>query len=234
MLVFGISKAGIPEMTQGDKAQFENTVKSIEDKFNVSITYDAEAYVVLTNEEVSKIMKADNIDTALKLLTSGKGLKYKMLRKDYYVVFQNKPKTGKTNNQVKPLQGKDRVIKGKITDENGDESSYLLSGPTVAITGATEGDVYFVDAPIKTKYSAIPKTTNTYPQNVTGQIQYNTKAIKDLAEGVQDNTDDADVLEDAIQANQSDIEKLLTALAGGLTGQTLTKKSDADYDFEWV
>jgi TonB-linked SusC/RagA family outer membrane protein len=127
MLVFGISKAGIPEMTQGDKAQFENTVKSIEDKFNVSITYDADAYVVLTNEEVSKIIKADNIDTALKLLTSGKGLKYKMLRKDYYVVFQNKPKTGKTNNQVKPLQGKDRVIKGKITDENGDP----LPGATI-------------------------------------------------------------------------------------------------------
>jgi hypothetical protein len=37
-----------------------------------------------------------------------------------------------------------------------------------------------------------------------------------------------------IDSDETTLETILTNLAGGTTGQVLRKKSDADYDFEWV
>ena len=135
MLFSVLSKAVSPFlMDQEDRAKFENTVKAIEEKFNVSITYDADAYVILTDEEVAQISKAGNIDSALLMLTSGKGLKYKMLRKDYYVVFKSDDKSSNAGViKSAPPQGKERVIKGKVTDNNGES----LPGATIVAKNNT-------------------------------------------------------------------------------------------------
>ncbi len=147
VLGYGITQAKSPTyISQGNKVQFENIVKSLENKFNVSVTYDADAYIIVTNDEEAKILAAKDIEEALSKLTDNKGVKYKKLRADYYVIVKDqkaKKETGKTNQQT---QGdKDRIVTGTVSDDKGEPlpGATLVAKNNTAIHAITDMDGNF-------------------------------------------------------------------------------------------
>lgn len=135
ILSYGYSHAISPSIiSQGSKVQFENIIKTLEDKFDVSVTYDADAYLVISDTEKAKILKAKDIEAALSQLTKDKGVKYKKLRNDYYVIVkEEKKKEKEATPKATPSDTNDRIITGTVTDDNGES----LPGATIVAKGNT-------------------------------------------------------------------------------------------------
>jgi TonB-linked SusC/RagA family outer membrane protein len=135
ILSYGLSQAKSPTfISQGSKVQFENIVKELEKKFAVSVTYDADAYIVISDSEKAEILKEKNIEAALNELTKGKGVKYKKLRSDYYVIVKDQSAKSEDTKASPQAQGdKDRVITGVVYDNKGE----ALPGATVVAKGNT-------------------------------------------------------------------------------------------------
>ncbi len=133
LLSFGYSHAKSPFLlSQENKIQFENIVKTLEDKFGVSVTYDADAYVEVSNVEKSQILKAKNIEAALKKLTYNKGVKFKKLRADYYVILKEEQNATLKKSPQQKVDN-DRVFTGTVTDNYGEG----LPGATIVAKGNT-------------------------------------------------------------------------------------------------
>ena len=102
--------------------QINDVIKKIEKKYKVFITYDTDITSIKVNN-LNTILNKKNIDLALDELTKNSDLKYKKLRKDYYVLTK-KPKETSFNNEVFP-------VKGIVVDEKG----LPLPGAKVMIKG---------------------------------------------------------------------------------------------------
>ena len=122
LLSYGLSQAKSPAyISQRSKVQFENIVKALEEKFNVSITYDADAYIIISENEKSQILKEKDIESALSKLTKDKGVKYKKLRQDYYVIVKDENAKKEASRATPQAESdKDKVITGVVSDDKGE------------------------------------------------------------------------------------------------------------------
>ncbi|MCK5857427.1 MAG: SusC/RagA family TonB-linked outer membrane protein [Bacteroidales bacterium] len=140
-------------MQQGSaEVPLENVVKSLEKKFDVSVTYEISTGVTVTQNEATSIINSSNIDKALNNLAKDNGLKIKKLRNDYYVLFQEVDNIP-INDDVKADSS--RTITGVITDDEGGP----LPGATIVAKGNTK---YNVVTDANGKFSiSLPKSETT-------------------------------------------------------------------------
>jgi len=100
-------------------------VKSMEKKFDVSITYDASISFTITQSESDKILNSKDINSALTLLVNGKDIKFKEIRSDYYVLAKKEEEPKATEG------GSTKKIDGIVRDGYGES----LPGATVVAVG---------------------------------------------------------------------------------------------------
>lgn len=117
----------------------ETTVKSMEKKYNVSITIEKDALSEPLKSNSRDILNSATIEKAMEVLVAGSDLKYKKLRGDYFII-----KTKPTKQKIIPVTdtigetGQLRNISGKVTEATTGDP---LPGVNVVVLGTTIGTV---------------------------------------------------------------------------------------------
>lgn len=131
-----------------EDTEFEKIIESIQEKYDVSITVDADAAmyksdIIKNNDnEANNILKSKNIDEALKLLTSDTQLQYEKLRNDYYIIKLKEGADETVPEKKKEYEGEEKVIKGTVTQKS---DGSTLPGVNVFVKGTTIGVATDVD-----------------------------------------------------------------------------------------
>ncbi|MEN8121711.1 MAG: SusC/RagA family TonB-linked outer membrane protein [Bacteroidota bacterium] len=110
-----------------------DVIKIMEGRYKVFITYDADITSIKVYD-LSTILDKKNIKLALDELTKNSDVKYKKLRKDYYVLSKKYKKTSFNNYK---LIKEEFLVKGIVLDENG----LPLPGARIMIKGTTIGAI---------------------------------------------------------------------------------------------
>jgi len=147
ILGFPVSASSFAQENTGD-SDFEKIIESIEDKYKVSITVDADA--ISQKEEIQKkisdnsekILNSDNIDEALKLFTSGTNLQYEKLRDDFYIIKLEEGATNVVPEKKNKFEGEKKKIKGNVTQKS---DGSTLPGVNVFVKGTTIGVATDID-----------------------------------------------------------------------------------------
>jgi len=154
---------GIPgmEIVQGqvkkDEKELEKIIKTMQDKYKVSITLDADAVSLSSGmDEKLKtdsdlILKSDDIEGALQKLTEGTDLQFEKLRNDYYII-KAKKETIKTNPEKKnPSDEGEKIIKGKVSQKSDGSTipgvNVYVKGTTIGVATSSEG-FYEIRVPV--------------------------------------------------------------------------------------
>ncbi len=118
----------------------EQIVKSIEEKYKVSITFEKEALNQIYNPDAEEILKSPTIEKALGVLVEGSALEYKKLRKDYYVITVGTDikSTQPAHDTIIQPENQKRIISGVVTDK---KDGSPIPGANVVIEGTTIGTV---------------------------------------------------------------------------------------------
>jgi TonB-linked SusC/RagA family outer membrane protein len=121
-----------------DTNTVESVVSSLENRFDVSITIDAEAAKETIVKSKKSILNSKNISEALDKLVSGTDLKYKKLRSDYFVISRmKKERKGTVRDTLKPAVKKPpRIISGTVRFKS--DGSPIV-GANVYIVGTNRG-----------------------------------------------------------------------------------------------
>ena len=137
---------------QGNKGdtEFEKIIGLIQDKYDVSITVDADAVdqkpeiVKKISDETDNILKSKNIEDALKLLTSGTGLQYQKLRNDFYIIKLKKEpqKEEEVPEKKNRFEGGEKTIKGTVSQKS---DGITLPGVNVYVKGTIVGSSTNID-----------------------------------------------------------------------------------------
>lgn len=115
--------------SKGVPVSLSDVVVELQTKFNVSISYDGDIQMTISQEEKQEILEEKTIGKALDNLTNNNNLKYKKLRGDYFVI--SKKTITSTINQ--PDEQLDRKITGIVYDDQGKS----LPGAMVLEKGST-------------------------------------------------------------------------------------------------
>ncbi len=139
LLTFSINLAQGEALMMQNSTQLplENVIESLEQKFDVSVTYETNSEVSVSTNKAKKIMSSSNIDQALLLLTRENDLKYKKLRNDYYVVFNKTEEAAKATAipavSTTPADSM-HTVSGTVLDDQG----LPLPGATIVAKGNTK------------------------------------------------------------------------------------------------
>ncbi len=151
-LFFFAGVAGFPVSTmanaqEGEKI-FEDIIKQIQDKFDVSIIVDAEALNLRSalqeniTQNTEKILNSKNADGALKQLTDGTHLQYEKLREDFFIIKIRKEKKTTKPQEKAPEPDNEKTIKGRVSQKSTGET---LPGVNVFVKGTTLGVATDID-----------------------------------------------------------------------------------------
>jgi TonB-linked SusC/RagA family outer membrane protein len=141
--LFGLPAIASSKGQPSDKSsEFEKIVESIETKYKVSITVDADAMnkekdakeKIENNSE--KILESENIEGALDLLVEGTDLEYQKLRNDFYIIKLKKEKPQSSPEKKNDFQQESVTIKGQVTQKT---DGTTLPGVNVFVKGTIIG-----------------------------------------------------------------------------------------------
>ncbi len=123
-------------------ATIPQIVDKLEQKFKVSIIYDADINILVNPQLTTRILSKNSVEKALKLLSKNTGLEYKKLRTDFYVLTNPVAKNNFTGQQLSggTLQQK-RVISGRVMDNEGNP----LPGAVVTEKGTNNAVITDLD-----------------------------------------------------------------------------------------
>lgn len=126
--------------TKTESNGLELVVKSMEEKYNVSITIEKDALNENLNSNSTEVLKSATIDEAMEALVAGSTLKYKKLRGDYFIIKtkSSKQQTVPVNDTIKGGEKQIRNISGKVTEAT---TGSPLPGVNVVVLGTTIGTV---------------------------------------------------------------------------------------------
>ncbi len=121
-------------------ASFQKMVGQLQQKFNVSITYDGDINATVTPRVAQRVLSQKSIDKALKVLSKETGVEYQKLRKDYYVI---KKASSNLNHgqQIAGIRQQTRVITGIVLDKSGS----ALPGAVVTEKGTNNAVITDLD-----------------------------------------------------------------------------------------
>lgn len=159
LLFIGLSgftnPVGFYGQSESGKKQLENIIQQIQDKWDVSITVDAE--VLNISEQIkdqieknnSKILNSSSAENAIKVLTAGTNLEYEKLRHDYFIIKIKQEKELKK--QIVPEnQDKGKKITGTVTQKSDGTTlpgvNVYIKGTIIGVATNIEGD-YEIYAP---------------------------------------------------------------------------------------
>lgn len=121
-------------LQQNSQVSLENVIESLEQKFDVSVTFETSSSISINKEEAKNIVNSSNIDDALKMLTRENNLNFKKLRRDYYVLFSKTDETSPATPATSDVPSDSlHTVTGVITDDLGDP----LPGATIIAKGNT-------------------------------------------------------------------------------------------------
>lgn len=130
LLVFSLFLTVITATAQsnGVAVSLGDVVNELQIKFNVSISYDADVQLTVSQDEKQKIIDEKTIEKALEKLTKNNNLKYKKLRSDYFVI------------SFKTSANKQKLPK-KITGIVYDDENRTLPGASVVEKGTNNATI---------------------------------------------------------------------------------------------
>ncbi len=120
---------------------FFELITSMENKFNVSISYDANINVTIKPEEFNRIMSQPRITKALDILALNHDLSYKKLRKDFYVISPNAGLQARGQQMSGSALRQGRTISGIVLDNTGNP----LPGAVVTEQGTNNAVITDLD-----------------------------------------------------------------------------------------
>ncbi len=129
LFIFSLFFVVFSATAQSKSTGLPDIVKELQTKFNVSISYDADLKVEISQKNKAEILQQRTIEKALDKLTSSTNLKYKKLRSDYFVITKKDEAT--TTYNLNPVNIEQREITGVVYDEDGKP----LPGATVVEKG---------------------------------------------------------------------------------------------------
>jgi len=129
LFIFSLFFVVFSATAQSKSTGLPDIVKELQTKFNVSISYDADLKVEISQKNRAEILQQRTIEKALDKLTSSTNLKYKKLRSDYFVITKKDEAT--TTYNLNPVNIEQREITGVVYDEDGKP----LPGATVVEKG---------------------------------------------------------------------------------------------------
>ena len=130
----------VSSQTKTESNGLEVVVKSMESKFDVSITIEKDALNETLNSNSTEVLKSATIDEAMEALVAGSTLKYKKLRGDYFIVKtkSSKQQAVPVTDTIKGIENQLRNISGKVTEAT---TGSPLPGVNVVVLGTTVGTV---------------------------------------------------------------------------------------------
>jgi len=143
-IVFAMTAINIKASSQTSFQKGETSlgelVKSMEEKYDVSITIEKDALNEELNVEPKKVLESTNADEALKVLTTNNNLKFKKLRGDYFIikVGSDKKNGSIVTDTIKNPETAKRVITGNVIESS---TGFPLPGVNVIVKGTTIGTV---------------------------------------------------------------------------------------------
>lgn len=163
-----------------NKDSLQVIIKSLEQKHNVSIIYEAEVLNKIKKPSKAEILKQNNIEDALKVLLKDSDVTFKKMRDDFYVIILKK----KLKSDVISVElGKQHTFRGQVFDSH----NMPLPGATVYIKNTTIGTatdpdgnftLNFTDKSVVLTISFIGyKSVNI---NATDRVPINVKLEEDL------------------------------------------------------
>lgn len=123
----------VPQLHENN--DYKDFIRRLEDKHDVSITYDSKLLNQLDLKNKSNVLAEKDIEKALNLLLKDTELRHKKIRDDFYVIVKEKKET--TEPVKKVQQDTSKVIKGTIYDNDG----MPLPGASVFIKGTQYGTI---------------------------------------------------------------------------------------------
>ncbi len=125
-------------------------VNDLQTKFNVSISYDADMKVEISQENKTEILQQSTVEQALDKLSEIGNLQYKKLRSDYYVITK-KITTSFIPEPPQNQSTQERTITGVVYNDEGK----TLPGATVVEKGTNNATITDLDGKFTLKISDV-------------------------------------------------------------------------------
>ncbi len=210
LVLFSLTMANFAQgnmnTNKSSSVSIETVVNDLETKFKVSVTYEHNINVEISNQHAKDVIDSKNIDLALTKLSDNNNLKYEKLRSDYYVLVSKDSDINeaiiKTSTAIAPADDK-ITITGVISDDE----DKPLPGATIYVKSDNS---YHAITDVYGKYTIIvPKDAKFL---VISYVGFEKKTIK---------------IDGRTKINvsmSSDSKELEAVVVSGVAGKTSVKK----------